>query len=123
MLLKSRIEIILRPARGEVEKSQRQKLSFRLTVSVQKHWATQMRSRENTPATIAKPKGRLPMAELSVADQAADVLHSHLIIGFEEALNLGMTPMVALGSILTWVASEMTRIPSELPSMIEQIDR
>lgn len=41
---------------------------------------------------------------------AEEALHSHLIIGFEEALGLGMPPMEALGHVLCWVASEMARI-------------
>lgn len=42
--------------------------------------------------------------------KAEEALHSHLIIGFEEALGLGMPPMEALGHVLCWVASEMARI-------------
>jgi hypothetical protein len=41
---------------------------------------------------------------------AEEALQSHLIIGFEEALGLGMPPMEALGHVLCWVASEMARI-------------
>ena len=41
---------------------------------------------------------------------AEEALHSHLIIGFEEALGLGMPLMEALGHVLCWVASEMARI-------------
>ena len=42
--------------------------------------------------------------------KAADVLLSHMIMGFEESLDLGMPPMDALSQILHWVSAEMTRI-------------
>ena len=42
--------------------------------------------------------------------KAEEVLQSHIIIGFEEALSLGMSPMEALSQVLCWVASEMHRI-------------
>jgi hypothetical protein len=44
--------------------------------------------------------------------KAEEALQSHIIMGFEEALSLGMTPMEALSHVLCWVASEMTRISS-----------
>ena len=44
--------------------------------------------------------------------KAEETLHSHLIMGFEEALSLGLPPMEALGHVLCWVASEMGRIGS-----------
>ncbi len=46
----------------------------------------------------------------SLRGKAEEVLHSHMITGFEEALGLGMSPMEALGQVLCWVASEMVRI-------------
>ncbi len=42
--------------------------------------------------------------------KAEEVLQSHMIIGFEEALGLGMSPVEALGHVLYWVASEMVRL-------------
>ncbi len=41
---------------------------------------------------------------------AADTLQSHVISGFEAALEQGMHPMDALASILSWVSSEMGRV-------------
>ena len=46
----------------------------------------------------------------SASRKAEEALQSHIIIGFEEALDLGMPPMEALGHVLCWVASEMARI-------------
>jgi hypothetical protein len=42
--------------------------------------------------------------------KAEVVLQSHIITGFEEALELGMAPTEALSQVLGWVASEMARI-------------
>jgi hypothetical protein len=58
---------------------------------------------------------------------AEEALHSHLIIGFEEALGLGMSPMEALGHVLCWVASEMARIrtaqgPQGTPTALPKAD-
>ena len=46
------------------------------------------------------------------AQKAADDLQSHVICGFEEALDQGMQPADALALILSWVSSEMVRIQS-----------
>jgi hypothetical protein len=45
--------------------------------------------------------------------RAADILQSHLINGFETALEQGMRPADALAVVLGWVSSEMVRIGSE----------
>lgn len=45
--------------------------------------------------------------------KAADMLVSHLINGFETALEQGMRPADALAVIMCWVSSEMVRIGSE----------
>lgn len=44
---------------------------------------------------------------------AEDALHSHMIIGFEEAIASGMMPLEALGHVLSWVASEVARFQTE----------
>ena len=49
----------------------------------------------------------------SLQGKAEEALHSHLIIGFEEALALGMPPMEALGQVLCWVASEIAHVKTE----------
>ena len=59
--------------------------------------------------------------------KAEEALHSHLIIGFEEALGHGMPPMEALGHVLCWVASEMARIrteqcPQDTPAALPKAD-
>jgi hypothetical protein len=51
---------------------------------------------------------RQPYDSLQV--KAEEALHSHVVVGFEEALALGMPPLEALGHVLCWVASEMARI-------------
>ena len=48
-----------------------------------------------------------------VSKKAADKLQSHLINGFETALDQGMRPGDALAVILCWVSSEMVRIGSD----------
>ncbi len=48
--------------------------------------------------------------EAAARGTAEEALQSHMIVGFEEALGLGLTPMEALSQILCWVSSEMTRI-------------
>ncbi len=45
--------------------------------------------------------------------RAADILQSHLINGFETALEHGMRPADALAVVLCWVSSEMVRIGLE----------
>ena len=45
--------------------------------------------------------------------KAEEALHSHMIIGFEEAIANGMLPLEALGHVLSWVASEMARFQTE----------
>ncbi len=42
--------------------------------------------------------------------KAEEALQSHISIGFDEALGLGMSPMEALSHVLCWVASEMVRL-------------
>jgi len=51
--------------------------------------------------------------------KAEEALHSHLMIGFEEALGFGMPPMEALGQVLCWVASEIAHIKTEQATQIE----
>jgi len=43
-------------------------------------------------------------------DEALDVLQSHIIEGFEKAIDLGMAPMQAITHILDWIAEEKARI-------------
>ncbi len=45
--------------------------------------------------------------------RGADALQSHVISGFETAVEQGMHPMDALALILNWVSSEMVRIQFE----------
>jgi len=45
--------------------------------------------------------------------KAAELLQSHLIDGFEAAVDQGMRPADALAVVLCWVSSEMGRIGSE----------
>jgi hypothetical protein len=45
--------------------------------------------------------------------RAADLLQSHLINGFETALEQGMRPADALAVVLGWVSTEMARIGSD----------
>ncbi len=45
-----------------------------------------------------------------VFGKAEEALRSHMIEGFEEALENGMPPMEALGHVLNWAATEMARI-------------
>jgi len=51
-----------------------------------------------------------------VPKKAAEVLQSHMIEGFEAALDRGMQPMDALAAVLSWVSSEMARIRVEQAS-------
>ncbi|MBI4723753.1 MAG: hypothetical protein HY765_01645 [Rhodomicrobium sp.] len=48
-----------------------------------------------------------------ISKKAADKLQSHMITGFEAALDQGMRPLDALALILCWVSSEMVRIRLE----------
>lgn len=48
-----------------------------------------------------------------LSKKAADRLQSHLINGFETALEQGMRPSDALAIVLCWVSSEMVRIGSD----------
>jgi predicted deacylase len=48
-----------------------------------------------------------------VPKKAVDILQSHLINGFETALDQGMRPGDALAVVLCWVSSEMVRIGSD----------
>jgi hypothetical protein len=50
-----------------------------------------------------------PQGDLALG-KAEEALQSHIIMGFEEAVELGMSPMEALSHVLGWVASEMVRI-------------
>ncbi len=68
----------------------------------------------NTELTISEMDSLFPnKTDDSLRGKAEEVLHSHLIIGFEEALALGMPPMEALGQVLVWVASEIAHIKTE----------
>ena len=51
--------------------------------------------------------------EPQLPKKAADLLQSHLINGFETAIEQGMRPADALAVVLSWVSSEMVRIGSE----------
>jgi hypothetical protein len=44
--------------------------------------------------------------------KAEEALQSHLIMGFKEALDLGMPQMEALSRVLSWVACEIARVNS-----------
>jgi hypothetical protein len=50
---------------------------------------------------------------VATSQKAVEALHTHLIVGFEEALGLGLAPMEALGQVLSWVACEMARVKIE----------
>jgi hypothetical protein len=54
----------------------------------------------------AKPEPQLPR-------RAADILQSHLINGFENAVEQGMPPADALAVVLGWVCTEMVRIGAD----------
>ncbi len=70
--------------------------------------------RPNIELTISEMDNLFPNpTQDSLKGKAEEVLHSHLIIGFEEALALGMPPMEALGQVLCWVASEIAHIKTE----------
>ncbi len=64
----------------------------------------------NGPEFSDGPSGRV---NRPVLNNASDILQSHIIIGFEEALRLGLSPSEALGQVLAWAAAEMTRINSK----------
>jgi hypothetical protein len=49
-------------------------------------------------------------AEPLVSKKAADVLQSHLISGYETALEQGMDPADALSLVLCWASTELVRI-------------
>jgi hypothetical protein len=51
--------------------------------------------------------------QLLVPRQAADLLESHVISGFEDAVERGMKPLDAVAVILACVSSEMERIRLE----------
>jgi hypothetical protein len=65
----------------------------------------------STPRDIEALFPRHP--ESLVPKKAAERLQSHLIGGFEAALDQGMRPADALGVILSWVSAEMVRIAPE----------
>ena len=44
-----------------------------------------------------------------VSEKAINILQSHLITGFEAAVDLGLPPQDALSVILSWVSSELGR--------------
>lgn len=48
-----------------------------------------------------------------VSEKAINILQSHLITGFEAALDLGLPPQDALAVILSWVSSELGRAEME----------
>lgn len=66
---------------------------------------------QNTQLAISEMDNLFPEPPAdAVAAKAEEALHSHMIIGFEEALGLGMPPMEALSHVLCWVATEMARL-------------
>ena len=68
----------------------------------------------NTELTISEMDNLFPnQTHDTLRGKAEEVLHSHLITGFEEALAFGMPPMEALGQVLCWVASEIAHIKTE----------
>ena len=68
----------------------------------------------NAELTISEMDSLFPdKTDACLRGKAEKSLHSHLIIGFEEALALGMPPMEALGQVLVWVASEIAHINTE----------
>ncbi len=70
--------------------------------------------RPNIELTISQMDNLFPnKVDDDLRGKAEETLHSHLIIGFEEALSLGMPPMEALGQVLCWVASEIAHIKAE----------
>ena len=50
-----------------------------------------------------------------IPKKAADILQSHLISGFEKAVEQGLHPADALSLVLSWASSEMARIRLDLP--------
>lgn len=54
--------------------------------------------------------GLFPAQSNFPSRKAEEALQSHMIVGFEEALDLGMSPMEALSHVLGWVSSEMVRL-------------
>ncbi len=50
-----------------------------------------------------------------IPKKAADMLESHLITGFEAALEQGVKPADALALVLSWVSSEMVRLGVDRP--------
>jgi hypothetical protein len=68
----------------------------------------------STQLTIPEEETLFPRRSDSLRPaMAEEALHSHMIIGFEEALDLGMSPVDALSHVLHWVASEMARLNSK----------
>jgi hypothetical protein len=66
---------------------------------------------QNTHLAISEMDNLFPQQSGDAASaKAEEALHSHMIIGFEEALSLGMPPMEALSHVLCWVATEMARL-------------
>jgi hypothetical protein len=65
----------------------------------------------STPGDIEALFPRHP--EPLVPKKAAERLQSHLIGGFETALDQGMRPADALAVILSWASAEMARIAPE----------
>lgn len=48
--------------------------------------------------------------EPAAPKKAADILQSHLISGFEAAVEQGMHPADALAIVLSWAAAELSRV-------------
>ncbi len=68
---------------------------------------------QDTRLSIPELESLFPGHPEKIVGTAEDALQSHIIIGFEEALGLGMPPMEALSHVLCWVAYEMARINAE----------
>jgi hypothetical protein len=59
---------------------------------------------------LIEMEGLFPPKGSMAQGTAEKTLQSHMVVGFEEALEQGLAPMEALGQMLEWVASEMVRI-------------
>ncbi len=76
----------------------------------------------NVDLTLSQADRLFPSEPVhSAQGKAEEVLNSHLIVGFEEALSHGMSPLEAFGHVLNWVACEMARVkpgqgPQSTPS-------
>ncbi len=70
-----------------------------------------MQIREKSGSRLAEFDELFPLhPQPLVPKKAADYLQSHIISGFETALDQGMPPLDALSTILGWVSSEIARV-------------